>query len=101
MDNNNTATSLEQQFGEVIDIILRHKSRASRAVNNELLLTAWHAGRYVSAKLKAKNEEARSWHNYPNISAPNDRISKVLDEVAFTTWSCFTTNTRRTHFRQQ
>ncbi len=46
---------MEQQFGEVIDIILQHKSRASRAVNEELLLTAWHVGGYVSAKLK--NEE--------------------------------------------
>ena len=54
MENNNIATSMEQQFGEVIDIILRHKSRASRAVNNELLLTAWHVGSYVSAKLKSE-----------------------------------------------
>ena len=45
---------MEQQFGEVIDIILQHKGRASRAVNNELLLTAWHVGGYVSAKLKSE-----------------------------------------------
>lgn len=45
---------MEQQFGEVIDIILQHKSRASRAVNNELLFTAWHVGSYVSAKLKSE-----------------------------------------------
>lgn len=51
---NNIATPMEQQFGEVIDIILFHKNRASRAVNNELLLTAWHVGRYVSAKLKSE-----------------------------------------------
>lgn len=54
MENNKTAISMEQQFGEVIDIILQHKSRASRAVNNELLFTAWHVGRYVSAKLKSE-----------------------------------------------
>lgn len=54
MENNKTAISIEQQFGEVIDIILQHKSRASRAVNNELLFTAWHVGRYVSAKLKSE-----------------------------------------------
>ncbi len=46
--------SLEQQFGEVVDIILQHKNRASRAVNEELLLTAWHIGGYVSAKLKSE-----------------------------------------------
>ena len=45
---------MEQQFGEVINIILQHKGRASRAVNNELLLTAWHVGGYVSAKLKSE-----------------------------------------------
>lgn len=46
---------IEQQFGEVVGIIQQHKSCASKAVNNELLLTAWHVGGYVSAKLK--NEE--------------------------------------------
>jgi len=45
---------MEQQFGEVIDIILLHKSRATKAVNDELLLTAWHVGGYVSAKLKSE-----------------------------------------------
>lgn len=54
MGNNKVAISMEQQFGEVIDIILQHKGRASRAVNNELLLTAWHVGGYVSAKLKSE-----------------------------------------------
>lgn len=54
MRNNQIAVSIEQQFGEVIDIILQHKSRASRAVNEELLLTAWHVGGYVSAKLKSE-----------------------------------------------
>ena len=54
MENNRIIISMEQQFGEVIDIILQHKSRASRAVNNELLLTAWHVGSYVSAKLKSE-----------------------------------------------
>ena len=45
---------MEQQFGEVVDIILQHKSRASKVVNEELLLTAWHVGGYVSAKLKSE-----------------------------------------------
>ena len=46
------AISVKQQFGEVIDIILRHKSRASKSVNvnEDLLLTAWHSRGYVSAK---------------------------------------------------
>ena len=54
MEKNKIAISVEQQFGEVIDIILRHKSRASKAVNEELLLTAWHVGGYVFAKLKSE-----------------------------------------------
>ena len=51
--DNNIVISKEQQFGEVIDIILRHKTRATKVVNEELLLTAWHVGGYVSAKLKS------------------------------------------------
>ena len=54
MKNNDIAISIEQQFGEIIDIILQHKSNASRAVNEELLLTAWYVGGYVSTKLKSK-----------------------------------------------
>ena len=54
MKDNDIAISTEQQFGEIIDIILQHKSNASRAVNEELLLTAWHVGGYVSAKLKSE-----------------------------------------------
>ena len=54
MGNNRTTISVEQQFREIVDIILQHKSRASKAVNKELLLTAWHVGGYVSAKLKSE-----------------------------------------------
>lgn len=54
MGNNKITISLEQQFGEVLDIILQHKSRATAAVNEEVLLTAWHVGGYVSAKLKSE-----------------------------------------------
>lgn len=59
MKNNNIAISIEQQFGEIIDIILQHKTNASRAVNEELLLTAWHVGGYVSAKLKSEEWGSR------------------------------------------
>ena len=54
MGDNKITVSVERQFGEVIDIILRHKSRASKVVNEELLLTAWHVGGYVSNKLKSE-----------------------------------------------
>lgn len=46
--------SQEQQFDEVINIILQHQGRASRAVNEETLLMAWNVGSYVSHKLKSE-----------------------------------------------
>ena len=46
--------SQEQQFDEVINIILQHQGRASRAVNEETLLMAWNVGCYVSHKLKSE-----------------------------------------------
>lgn len=54
MKQNNNNLSIERQFDEVIGIILQHKSRAARMVNEELLLTAWHVGKYVSDKLKSE-----------------------------------------------
>lgn len=54
MDRKNLSMPIEQQFDEVLSIILQHKSRASRMVNEELLLTAWHVGKYVSNKLKSE-----------------------------------------------
>lgn len=54
MDGDLLPGKTERQFGEVVDIILSHRCRASQAVNNELLLTAWHVGGYVSAKLKSE-----------------------------------------------
>lgn len=62
MKNTDIAISIEQQFGEIVDIILQHKSNASRVVNEELLLTAWHVGGYVSAKLRSEE-----WGSKPQI----------------------------------
>ncbi len=44
----------ERQFAEVVDIIVQHRSHASRVVNEDTLLTAWHVGCYVSSKLKSE-----------------------------------------------
>ena len=52
--DSNIILSQEQQFDEVINIILQHQSRASRAVNEETLLMAWNVGGYVSHKLKTE-----------------------------------------------
>lgn len=54
MEQTNANLPIERQFDEVIGIILQHKSRAARMVNEELLLTAWHVWQYVSAKLKSE-----------------------------------------------
>jgi len=48
--DSNVILSQEQQFDEVINIILQHQGRASRAVNEEMLLMAWNVGGYVSNK---------------------------------------------------
>ena len=50
----NVSITQEAQFAEVIDIIQQHKSHASQVVNNEILLTAWYVGKYVSEKLKTE-----------------------------------------------
>ena len=52
--DSNMILSQEQQFDEVINIILQHQSRASRAVNEETLLMAWNVGGYVFNKLKTE-----------------------------------------------
>ena len=52
--DSNMILSQEQQFDEVINIILQHQGRASRAVNEEMLLMAWNVGGYVSNKLKTE-----------------------------------------------
>lgn len=54
MESKNIIHSQEHQFGEIVDIILQHRSRASKAVNEEMLLTAWSVGSYVSGKLKSE-----------------------------------------------
>ena len=71
--DSNIILSQEQQFDEVINIILQHQSRASRAVNEETLLMAWNVGGYVSNKLKQKNGVAKLLLNFLNISVPNNQ----------------------------
>ena len=86
MKNNNIAISIEQQFGEIIDIILQHKTNASRAVNEELLLTAWHVGGYVSAKLKSEEWGSKVVTQLLNIYVPNVLTSKDIAKEVSTIW---------------
>lgn len=54
MDKSLINTNIEQQFTEVVNLIVQHRSKASMAVNKEMLLIAWHVGAYVSKKLKSE-----------------------------------------------
>ena len=54
MEVHNIIDTREQQFKEIVGIIAKHRSEATKAVNSELLLTAWQVGGYVSAKLKSE-----------------------------------------------
>ena len=40
------------EFTEVVNIIVQHRSKASRTINEQSLLCAWYVGGYVSKKLK-------------------------------------------------
>ena len=54
MCESNAIIMQEKQFAEVVDIIVQHRSHASRIVNEDALLTAWHVGAYISSKLKSE-----------------------------------------------
>lgn len=101
MENNKITISVEQQFGEVIDIILQHKSRASKAVNEELLRTAWHVGGYVSAKLKSEEWGSKVVTQLSEYIRHNARTSKDLGEAVFITWCYFMTNILLRHLLLQ
>lgn len=49
----NTIQSREQQFEEVRNIILLHRTKALQNVNEESLLMSWEVGRIVSRRLKS------------------------------------------------
>lgn len=54
METHNVVDVREQQFNEIVGIIANHRSKASRAVNEQSLLCAWYVGDYVSKKLKSE-----------------------------------------------
>lgn len=47
-----TNATKEQEFTEVVNIIVQHRSKASHTINEQYLLCAWYVGGYVSKKLK-------------------------------------------------
>ena len=47
-----TNATQKQEFTEVVNIIVQHRSKASRTINEQSLLCAWYVGGYVSKKLK-------------------------------------------------
>ena len=59
--DNLTLKPLEQQFEGLRSIITYHRSRASQAVNEQQLLTAWNVGAYVSHKLKTNAPDVKGF----------------------------------------
>ena len=49
----------EQEFTEIVNIIVQHRSKASRTINEQSLLCAWYVGGYVSKKLKNKSGKTK------------------------------------------
>ncbi|MBQ9254462.1 MAG: DUF1016 family protein [Bacteroidales bacterium] len=43
----------EKQFEQIRDIILNHRSKALRSVNEESLLMSWHIGRIISERINS------------------------------------------------
>lgn len=67
---------LEQQFSELLSMITYHRSRASQAVNEQQLLTAWNVGAYVSAKLKTQqwgSKVVTQFAEYMRTHAPEQK----------------------------
>lgn len=54
INKNLISSSQEREFTEVVNIIVQHRSKASRVVNEQSLLCAWYVGGYVSKKLKSE-----------------------------------------------
>lgn len=93
-------TSQVQGFTEVVDIIVRHRSKASRAVNEQSLLCAWNVGGYVSKKLKSEEWGSKVVTNCLSIFAQNILILRGLVREIFITWLCFMMNILQKHLLQ-
>ena len=74
IDSLNNIQILEQQFSELMSMINYHRSRASRAVNEQQLLLAWNVGAYVSTKLKTEqwgSKVVTQFSEYIKTKAPD------------------------------
>lgn len=72
----NNIQTLEKQFSELLAMINYHRSRASKAVNEQQLLTAWNVGAYVSHKLKTEewgSKVVTQFAEYMKVNAPDQK----------------------------
>lgn len=72
----NNIPVLEQQFAELLSMINYHRSRASHAVNEQQLLTAWSVGAYVSNKLKTQqwgSKVVTQFVEFVKVKAPEQK----------------------------
>ncbi len=90
MDSEKTnRETLEKQFSELLSMINYHRSRASKAVNEQQLLTAWNVGAYVSNKLKTEewgSKVVTQFVEYMKVHAPDQkgfRRSNIYNMVMF------------------
>lgn len=67
---------LELQFSELLSMINYHRSKASCAVNEQQLMTAWNVGAYVSHKLKTQewgSKVVTQFAEYMKVNAPDQK----------------------------
>lgn len=72
----NNSQSLELQFSELLAMINYHRSKASCAVNEQQLLTAWNVGAYISHKLKTQewgSKVVTQFAEYMRVNAPGQK----------------------------
>lgn len=72
----NNIQVLELQFSELLAMINYHRSKASSAVNEQQLLTAWNVGAYISHKLKTQewgSKVVTQFAEYMRVNAPGQK----------------------------
>lgn len=77
----NNIPVLEQQFVELLSMINYHRSRASHAVNEQQLLTAWSVGAYVSNKLKTEQWGSKVVTQFVEFIIPNSFVQLPTAQI--------------------
>jgi len=82
-------TNSEADFKQLFEIIKERRSRASRAVNNETLLSAWEIGSFISERMKSAtwgSKTATQFSEFLRTQDPSLRgysCANIYNMVAF------------------